>query len=202
MVASTETVIAAPAESAALLVEQGRARERDGDESTALKRYRDAISIDATSEAGYVSLGALRARRGELVEAANVYEVGLRHVPSSIDLLLGRARLRALEGRHALADDDLRRAWSMAGTDGSAREIAIVRERIGNARAASMHAVELAGWRRLLAIGRERGDTALVKDASVQARALSIFLGPVDVVARPAEADPARRAIAAIARRG
>src|SRR5260221_6630083 len=78
---------------AALVVSQGEARESAGDELTALKRYSDALAIDPSFEDAYLALGTLRAKRGELVEADQVFSTGLLHRPTSAALLLGRAKV-------------------------------------------------------------------------------------------------------------
>jgi tetratricopeptide (TPR) repeat protein len=192
-----------PTTSAELLVQQGEAREAEGDELVALRRYRDALSIDPTSERAYVRLGALRARRNELVEAEGVYDVGLVRVPGSVELYFGRAKVRRARGHLVDAHDDLRRARALEGASASPRERAIVRETIALAREARWQATELAAWRRLLAIGHKLVDAGLIQEASVQARALGLFVGEIDpVLGGGALTDPLRRSLASVARRG
>ncbi len=205
----TRESAASPSSSAALLVQQGKQHEKDGQELVALKRYGDAITIDPISEEAYLALGSLRTKRNELFEAEEVFTVGITRVPGTIDLFVARGRVRRFRGRLLDAEDDLRHAWRANGTDASAREIVILRERIAVEREARAFAAQLASFRRLLAIARERNDASLEKEASVQARALGLYLGEVDPVlggrALPGPSgknDAERRSLASIARRG
>lgn len=194
---------ASPSSSSALLVQQGEVSEAEGDELAALKRYADALTLDATNDKAYLRLGSLRAKRNELLEAEGVFDVGISRVPGAVDLYLGRARVRRLRGRGAEASDDLRRASVLEGPTSSPRELSIAREAIALARAQNMQATELAAWRRVLAIAHARGDDALAKEASVQARALGVFVGDVDpVLGGRRLGDPLRKSLASVARRG
>lgn len=197
------TTLASPSSSAQLLVAQGREREIAGDPLTALKRYGDAIALDPTCEDGFLSLTALRERRGELGEAEQVATEGLTRLPGSIPLVVARAHVRRLfpgGGKLDLAADDLRHALAAAG--GTAAERTVLRELVALKRAQGEPAAELAAWRRLLAIGRAEGDDALSKEASLQARALGRYVGEVDpALGGRSDVDAVRRAIAAIARR-
>jgi tetratricopeptide (TPR) repeat protein len=194
---------ASPASSAALLVSQGKQKEADGEELTALKRYGDALAMDPSSEEAYLALGALRTRRGELSEADEVYSLALKRIPSSFDALLGRAHSRRLWGRHPSAGEDLLHALAMVGNVGTPREIAVLRELVALKREQKEPAAELGAWRRLLSIGKQAGDAALTKEASLQVRALGIFVGDVDPALRGrTDKDLDRRTFAAIARRG
>lgn len=194
---------ASPASSAALLVSQGKQKEADGDQLTALKRYADAVAMDPTSEEAYLALGALRTKRGELGEAEQVYTVAMARVPSSFEAVMGRARVRRLAGRFGLASEDLQKALAMTGQGGSPREVLVMRELVSLKRDQKEPAAELSAWRRLLAIARQNGDDALKKEASLQVRALGIFVGDVDPAIRGrTDLDLDRRTFAAIARRG
>lgn len=194
---------ASPSSSAELLVSQGKAREAEGDEVTAIKRYSDALAMDPTAEGAYLALGALRAKRGELYEAEEVYALCVQRVPSSVDAVLARAHVRRLRGRLPYAADDLARAQAMIGHPATEREIALLREVVALKREQREPAAELAAWRRLLSIGQARVDGALVKEASLQARALGIFVGDIDPALRGrTETDLDRRTFASIARRG
>jgi len=194
---------ASPTSSAALLVQQGEKSEADGEELIALQRYRDAIAIDGTSERAYLRLGALRAKRNELFEAESVFDVGLARVPASVDLYLGRAKVRRVRGHFFDAQDDLRHAMQLEGATSSPRELAVVREIIALAREAKLQTTELAAWRRALAIGHKLGDEGLIKESSIHARALGLFVGDVDpVLGGRALGDPLRKSLASVARRG
>lgn len=194
---------AAPSGSATLLVAQGKQKEADGDELAAIKRYSDAIAIDGTNEEAYLALGALRTKRNELGEAESVYDVATIRVPASRAVYFARGKVRRLRGRVAEARVDLRRAWLLEGNTGSLDELAIVRELITLAHEQREPAAELLGWRRVLAIARARNDAALTKEASVQARALAIFVGEIDpVTIGRTSPEPFRKSLASVARRG
>jgi tetratricopeptide (TPR) repeat protein len=191
--------------SAALLVTQGKAREAAGDELTALKRYGDALALDPACEDAYLALGGLRAKRGEALEAEQVYSTGLLHLPHSIPLVVARAKVRRVLGKLGGAADDLSTAIASLspGAPGAlATERGILRELASLKRQQGEPAAELAVWRRLLAIAHAEGDAAVVKEASIQARALSLFVGDVDpALGGRFEHEEIRRALAAIARR-
>lgn len=194
---------AAPSASAALLVSQGKQREADGDELAAIRRYSDAIAIDPVNEEAYLALGALRTKRNELMEAEGIYDVAVLRVPGSRLLLLARGRVRRLRGYPYEARTDLRRAWALEGSTSSLDELSIVRELIAVAHDQREPAAELLGWRRILAIGRARNDEALTKEASIQARALALFVGEIDpVTIGRTSTEPARKSLASVARRG
>lgn len=192
---------ASPASSALVLVDAGKAREAAGDELGALSRYHEALGIDPTSAPAYLSLGALRIRRGELYEAEQVYSQGIARVPGSIALRLGRAKVHRLREHFTEAADDVRLAHAMTSYDGSDTEIGVLREAASLFRSARWNAPEIAIWRRLWSIGVAHGDATLAKEASIQARALGLFMGELDpVLAGKVGTDP-RRSFAAIVRR-
>ena len=184
-----------------MLVAQGKEREASGDELTALKRYGDALALDPTSEAAYISLGALREKRGELGEAESVYGTGMVHVPTSVALVAARGKVRQRLGRLQDAADDLGHALAGA-PPGSGDVRGILLSLASVRRALGQPAAELAIWRRLLVLARAESDVELSKKASLQAHALSIFVGEVDPALRGREGeDAAARSLAAIARR-
>jgi tetratricopeptide (TPR) repeat protein len=192
---------ASPAGSAAILVAQGKTQEADGNELTALKRYADAVTLDPTLEEGWLAYGALRAKRGELAEAELVYGEGIVRVPDSVRLVLARAEVRRKTGKFDLAAEDVRRALA-ASPPGAPHEEAAVRGLLTLKRAQGEPAAELAGWRRLLALARAKGDATTTKEATIQVRALRIFVGEIDpALGGRADPDAARRALASIARR-
>lgn len=196
-------IVAAPAASAALLVAQGKQKETDGDELSAIKRYSDAIAIDPVHEDAYLALAALRMKRNELGEAESVLDVAVIRVPSSRALLFSRGKVRRLRGHPLDARQDLRRAWLLEGNTSSPEELEIVRELIAIAHEQREPAAELLGWRRVLAIARARNDASLSKEASVQARALALFVGEIDPVTfGRTSTEPARKSLASVARRG
>jgi len=203
LVGTRERAVAAPSESAALLIAQGLQKETDGDELAAMKRYRDAIDLDPTAEPAYLALGALRVKRNELSEAENIYDVGCGRIPGSRALYLARGKLHRLRGHVNEARLDLRRAWTIEGNSGSNDELSIMREMIALAREQRDAPAELLGWRRILAIAHARGDAKLTSEASIQARALGIFVGEVDpVLSGRTLPEPMRKSLASVARRG
>lgn len=193
--------VASPASSAAVLVDAGKAREVAGDELGALARYHDALTIDPTSSAAYLALGALRVKRNELLEAEQVYTQGVQRVPGSIPLRLGRARIHRLREHWFEAAEDVRIAHAMTAFDGSDNEVTVLREAAAVFRAARWNAPEIAIWRRLWSIGIARQDAALSKEASIQARALGLFMGELDPVLAGKAGTDLRRSFAAIVRR-
>jgi tetratricopeptide (TPR) repeat protein len=203
LVGSREHARAEPSESATLLIAQGLQKESDGDELGAMKRYRDAIEIDPTAEPAYLALGALRTKRNELSEAENIYDVALGRLPGSRALYLARGRVHRLRGHVSEARLDLRRAWTLEGNSGSNDELSIMREVIALDHEQHDPAGELLAWRRILAIAHARGDAKLKTEASVQARALGIFVGEADpVLSGKTLPEPMRRSLASVARRG
>ena len=203
LVGPRDRAVAAPSESAALLIAQGLEKESAGDELAAMKRYRDAIELDPTAEPAYLALGALRTKRNELSEAENIYDVALVRLSSSRALYLARAKVHRLRGHASDARFDLRRAWTLEGTSGSNDELTMMREWIALTHEQRDPAGELLAWRRILAIAHARGDAKLRAEASVQARALGIFVGEIDpVLSGKLIADPMRKSLASVARRG
>ena len=61
---------------------------------------------------------------------------------------------------------------------------------------------QLAVWRRILSEATKVGDAAAEHEARTMVRALVIVVDGADPVASPADASAARRAMAALARRG
>jgi tetratricopeptide (TPR) repeat protein len=199
---SEEPSRASPTSSAALLVAQGKEREAAGDELTALKRYGDALALDPTSDEAYLALGNLRTKRGELAEAEQVYGTALTRLPGSVVIVLARARVRRLAGKLPDAADDLARARVAIGNDGSKLERELLVETITLKRLQGEPAAQLAAWRRLLAIARHDGDATAIKEASIQARALGMYMGEVDpALLGRRDPDAVRKALAAIAKR-
>lgn len=191
---------ASPSTSAALLVDQGAQQESAGNALLAIKRYSDAMSIDPAYEPAYVALATLREKRKELKEAEEVYAAAIARIPTSVALVVGRGHVRRLLGKLADAADDLQHALAAV----SDRSLAVValRELVAVKRLQIEPAAELGAWRRLLALAHANNDSALEKEAGVQARALGIFLGEVDpALAGSADPDAVRRALAAIASR-
>jgi tetratricopeptide (TPR) repeat protein len=179
------------------LIREARAHEATHEDALAARRYTEALELDPTAEEAYLGLGELRARTGDAREAERVYSVALAHAPHVRRALVGRAHARRTLGLHDESEQDLE-AYVMTEDDASAlRELATW---YGEDRRT---AAALATWRKLLTLGARTGDGALAHEARTMVRALQILLGPIDPVVAPSlkADDPARRALAAIAKR-
>ena len=185
------------------LVREARVHEAAHEDDIAVRRYSDALALDPTCEEAYLGLGQLRMRNGDSREAERVYSVALEHVPHLRIALAGRAHARRAMGARDGAEEDLGAFAVLEEDTGALRELAGWFGEDGRTAAA------LATWRRMLALGARAGDAGLVHEARAMVRALQILVGPADPVigesgaTRGAAADGgARRAMAAIARRG
>ena len=185
------------------LVREAREHEAARELDTAVRRYSEALQIDATCVEAYLGLGALRLRLGDAREAELVYSIALERVPSARAALRGRANARWALGRHDDAEQDLE-AFATFENDVSAwRDLADWFGNDGNAPA------QLVTWRHLLAMATKheggaepRSEQHEVDVARGWVRALQIMVGPADPAAAPLDADSTRRALAHIARRG
>jgi tetratricopeptide (TPR) repeat protein len=188
---------AARASSADDLVTQAREHEAANDDAVAVRRYTEALSIDATHSAAWLGLGALRMRLGDAAEAERVYAAALERVPLLRAALRGRAEARWAVGRHTEAERDLDAYFEVTGDVPALRELAGWFGSEGRAPAA------LATWRRVLAVARGGGDPALEIEARRMVRALVVLVDPADPASAPAgPPDPTRRFMATVARRG
>jgi tetratricopeptide (TPR) repeat protein len=176
------------------LVREARAHEAAHEEDLALKRYTEAVALDAACAECYLGLGALRAQLGDLREAERVFSVALAHVPAEYQVLYARARVRRLLGWRDDAAQDLEAYVSKESSP-----IPALRELAGWYAADGKAPAQLAVWRRILILA---GDPATAGVARTTVRALQILIGPVDPVVGPLEPSGTRRAFAAIARRG
>ena len=184
----------ATSSSALELVRSARAAESGGDEPRALRRYTEAIGLDATCEEAYLGLAALRARRGDLREAERVYSVALAHVPQSRVALVERARVRF---RLGLREEAVRDVEVVAQEDPTVlRDLSVWYGEHGLAPA------QLAVWRRLLAHAHATSNEALLVEARAMVRALQILLEHADPVTAPSPPSPVRRLARDVARRG
>jgi tetratricopeptide (TPR) repeat protein len=178
------------------LVREAHALEAAHDEDKALRRYTEAIAMDATCEGGYLGLASLRMRLGDPREAERVYSLGLIHLPGLNSALLGRARARRASGKNEEAAHDLE---AFAAKEGDPRALRELARWYGEDNAPSR---QLAVWRRILSWAHTREDTSMATEARTMVRALQIVLGPIDPVASPIDPTPVRLTIAKIARRG
>ncbi len=179
------------------LLREARAHEAAHEEDLALKRYTDAVTLDASCGECYLGLGALRARQGDLREAERVFSVALAHVPAEYPLLFARARVRRLLGWHDEAAQDLE---AFASKEPS--PIPALRELAGWYAADGQAPAQLGVWRRILVLAVLADDVAIASMARTTVRALQILIGPADPVTAPLEPSSTRRSLAIIARRG
>jgi tetratricopeptide (TPR) repeat protein len=178
------------------LVRQARAHEAAHEDDVAVRRYMEALELDATAEDAWLGLGALRLRMGEPVEAERVYDAALERVPLLRRAVAGRAHARWAQGNHAQAEADLE-AYAVAEADTAAlRELASWYGSDGRSPA------QLATWRRLLAMATEARDAASEAEARRMVRALVILTDGADPASSPSQPDATRRGLAQIARRG
>lgn len=182
--------------SSSALVEQARAHERMHEDDIAVRRYSEAIKLDATDGDAYLGLGALRLRLGDAREAERVYVVALRNVPSLQKARAGVARAhRAMGLRDQAAEEMLDYATQ---TD----DVAALRELAGWHQQDDRTPSLLATWRTVLAIALRRDDASLAREARTMVRALQILVAPADPATSPVDPNATRAAIAHIAKRG
>jgi cytochrome c-type biogenesis protein CcmH/NrfG len=187
---------AAASSSSDELVRQARAHEAAHENDLALRRYTEALTLDATNEEGWLGLGALRLRLGEAAESERVYDAALQRVPTCSRALEGRARARWALSRRPEAEADLAAYASAQGGAAAWRELASWYGVEGRAPA------QLAVWRLLLASAVDAHDAPAEKEARLMVRALVLLVGSADPAASPPGPEATRRALAAIARRG
>jgi tetratricopeptide (TPR) repeat protein len=177
------------------LVRQARAHEAAHEDDVAVRRYMEALSIDATNAEAWLGLGALRMRLGDMAEAERVYTAAFDRVPSLHAALEGRAHARWALGQHADAERDLD-LYAAAESDRAA--LRLLASWYGSD---GRTPVELAIWRQLLAAAVEHEDPSAEREARRMVRALVILVDGCDPASSPAGPDATRRAMAAIARR-
>ena len=194
--ASLLASIAGASSSADELVRQARAHEAAHEDDVAVRRYMEALTIEATNAEAWVGLGALRMRLGESAEAERVYTSALERIPSLTAAFEGRARARWAMGHHDDAEADLETFATMTQSSAALRELAGWYGQDGRT------PVQLATWRRLLCSAVEQSDAAAEREARRMVRALVIVVDGADPASSPVTPDATRRAIAAIARRG
>ncbi len=160
------------------LTRQGHEHAGRGETETAIRRYLDAIKLDPTYGAAYLSLGALQEAAGDPREAEKTYSTGLDHVTGFGEGHRARARLRIRQQRGSEAVADLEAAVGyQAGDVGVLRELASAYVGIGALPAA------LGVMRRVVSASEAAGEAKNAAEAKVSARALSLLVGAVDPVA-------------------
>jgi tetratricopeptide (TPR) repeat protein len=178
------------------LVRQARAHEAAREDDVAVRRYMEALELDATAEDAWLGLGALRLRLGEPAEAERVYDAALQRVPLLRRAVAGRARALWAQSKHAQAETDLDAYATATGDTAALRELATWYGSDGRTPA------QLAVWRRLLEAASHAGDAAAEHEARRMVRALVILTDGADPASSPSQLDPTRRGLAQIARRG
>jgi tetratricopeptide (TPR) repeat protein len=178
------------------LIRQARAHEAVHEDDVAVRRYMEALELDATAGDAWLGLGALRLRLGEPGEAERVYDAALQRIPLLHRAVEGRAHARWAQGRHAEAEGDLEAYATAEGDPTALRELASWYGSDGRTPA------QLATWRRLLAMAIAGGDPGSEREARRVVRALVILADGADPASSPPEPDATRRGLAQIARRG
>ena len=178
------------------LLRQARAHEATHEDDLAVRRYMEALAIDPTSGEAWLGLGAIRLRLGDAGEAERVYSAALQHTSALPLALRGRAYARWELGRRAEAEADLDTYATLQGDATALRELAKWYGIDGRTPA------QLATWRRLLAMALLADDAPLAREARRMVRALVILVDGADPAASPIDPGEARKALAAIAKRG
>lgn len=183
----------AQASSALELVRMAKVHEVANEEEVAVRRYMEALALDATCEEAYLGLGALRERRGDLREADRVYSVAVERMPWFRPALAQRARVRRSLGflREAVAD-----------LLASGEEASTLRTLAGWYGEEGQLPAQLSVWRKLLIVAESQSDAALAREARTMVRALVLVVGPADPAAAPPARGGVREVIATVARRG
>jgi tetratricopeptide (TPR) repeat protein len=182
--------------SAAELVRQGLEHAQKGDEALATRRFAEAIQLDPSYGPAYLELAGARERAGDLLEAERTYDVAIRNVPEFVAAYRARAALLHKLGESERELADLETAVRLSDAPDPLRDLATryVEDRAWPA--------ALATWRKMLASAERASDERLLREASVQIRALVILCGELDPVAGGASSrNWVRRAEATVARR-
>ena len=181
---------------AAELTRQGREHAEKGDDALAMRRFADAVRLDPSYGAAYLELAAARERAGDLVEAERTYDVAIEHIPNFVAAFRARAALLRRMGEFAREIADLEHLAHVAEGPDTLRALAAryVEERSWPA--------ALATFRKLRALAERSGDERLVRESTVQVRALAVLCAELDPVVGGADRhDWVRRALASVARR-
>lgn len=181
---------------AAELTRQGRTHVESGDDALAMRRFADAVRLDPSYGPAYLELAAARERAGDFVEAERTYDVAIEHVPNFLAAFRARAALMRKMGELAREIADLEHLARLSEGADALRTLATryVEERAWPA--------ALATFRRLRVLAERHGDEQLLRETTVQVRAVAVLCGELDpVVAGARERDWVRRALASVARR-
>jgi tetratricopeptide (TPR) repeat protein len=182
---------------AAELTRQGRAHSAQGEPLVGVKRFLDAIALDATYGPAYLGLGAAREQSGDVVEADRAYSMGIEHVNAFAAGHVARAHLRKRLGRDKEALADL-----VAAAEISPDDDAILSDLEGSLVSAQALPAALGIARKRARLATERGDTKTLGEVRIAAKALAALLRELDPVTAGSDArGVVRRAIALAARR-
>ncbi len=186
----------ARASSAQDLVRIARAHEQSKEEDLALRRYNEALTLDAMCEEAYLGLGSLRARRGDLREAERVYTAALDRMPQLRQARIARAYVRRALGATPDAAQDL-----LAGMEEDPTSLRTLASWYGED---GQTPAQLSVWRRLIGRAEATRDAALLHEARTMVRALVILVGTADPASSPPndQGSGIRRTLASFARRG
>ncbi len=193
-VVSLSLATPAAASSATDLLHAARRHENAREDELAARRYTEALALDPALEEGWLGLGALRTRRGDLREAERVYSAALSRIPGFLEA----------RRRHAVA---LRALDRIVEAEAEIEMVARVDPR-ELTKIAAWHTADglfpaaLAVWRRVLVAAEERHDTATVRQARAMVRALVVVTRPVDPAAYPNSANKTRTMLGRIAQLG
>ncbi len=179
------------------LVRQGRDYAARGEDSAAMRRFTEALTLDPAYGPAYVELGAARERSGDYPEAQRVYERGIAYAPRFAGTYLARGALRDRLGDQTQAILDFETASRLGGAVDLSAPEAEARDLARRDWPAA-----LARSRRWMALAASSRDPRQEHNASVQAAALSILCGEVDPVRAGARGRGwVRAAMASAARR-
>src|SRR3954466_3072698 len=88
----------ASGEGASELTRQGLEHAHEGNDDLAVRRFVEALSLEAHHGPAYLALAAARERAGDLEEAARTYDLAIEHVPGFAAAYRARAALRRRKG--------------------------------------------------------------------------------------------------------
>jgi tetratricopeptide (TPR) repeat protein len=178
------------------LVRIARAHEQSREEDLALRRYNEALSLDAMCEEAYLGLGSLRARRGDLREAERVYTAALERMPQLRPARVARAYVRRALGANLEAAQDL-----LSGLEEDPASLRVLASWYGED---GLTPAQLSVWRRIAARAAITHDAAALHEARTMVRALVILVGTADPAASPPDDRDRglRHTFAVLARRG
>src|SRR4051812_4714824 len=166
----------APGQAASELTRQGLEHAHEGNDDLAVRRFVEALSLDAHHGPAYLALGAARERAGDLEEAARTYDLAIANIPGFAAAYRARAALRRRMGEQDGELADLETATAITETPEGLRELA--------ARYVESKAwpAALATWRKIAQLAQQHNDEPARREAAMKARALALLSGELDPV--------------------